>query len=1823
MGDLVFNDDELQRNNPLWNPDEWIGCNQIYHDIPEYVSREATRARSIPEEVLSTLPSESLSPAGFFSSATLPVWDTVYDACDLPEADVDFDATQPSFLPEKSTDWPLLPSKTIQRLDAKFGQAWLDGMKSIRDARDPESVRYLPVWAISYAASLRQMSRCWDRWRAAIFWSSEERDDEEPDESMWRTRTLDLLSSIVGWMGRVGCGLQDLAYENLAQVLGENMLQDSVVDALVQDINKRLGARDGATNNYVLADTFFATCMSEGAATASGHAGHQLIAKYKRLLTSPSRPRYLGFPLHSPPLHWATCQIDLVEAHVRFADSLRRRRPKDLFDELQDWLTRDIGIQNVKITDDLPCGRQRDSVNCGIISANTLAHAVLGDALWDPREARTYRFKAFCTIATMILHSQEREISDQPLIEFAADSQKHLAVAPATDADVEMLANPSSPPAGVTEEQIAVLIDTINNSTETVTRKRSRKGDPSDSDDDDKPAKKRTKTVKAATASRMPVPTKKVKAPLEQSSKSERKPTIPEYVQLEILDSMRTGGQGHSSKHDRLVGILVKHGLFRGNEVKMETLRKECQRDGGDQNPGLDINNPKQVICSRCLKAVQLKAVYEAGRFREHWAKGCKKAPTQNKSITGFFASKSFKAVDIPPKPPKPTQFEKHCPGLTGAMHPRIEYYIDNCPATGAGAREINVYVQQLFESRGIESIRDPKLTKEERVLAYHYQALDRDWRIETSPHRSSVVAVRCCIIFTVYREADLVDDTIVCPACWAVYLRKEFRTAINRKRGKTHMQLKCTPKIYSNPIQSRLMAQYQGLEELLADRSPSGVFLRFARGVALGHYKDFKVFLGLVETMVMATERRIRGVGMQNFKYPTEFREFGALIRLMSPRTYRTMERSIQQKKTQRPRFPLGITAQSFEALARYCQDYGYPSEYPLCFSVDDTKLFPAMQPLYDGSQKAWYLVGLPGEQQLKVTSADELEKLMDIKHTPAPKLRLWVVQIPYPGVPPLAFAVLPIASQIKGPELAKHQLRAMDGLVEHKFRFISNVADGAAVERDCQARVAAASKTTIFQIAPPSHINPPLITVPLYNYKGNIFINTQDAPHARKTGRNNFFSGARGLVLGDFVAHYKQLYNMAKNVPDPTLYDRDVIHADKQDDNAAHRVFSAATLKGLADDVGENMGLIVLAFVIGDLVDAYESRTMAHVERAKVVIRARLFFDTWKLFLRKMGYSLSRYYVSHAADKIFDLLIDGLLGLIVIHRDHLVKADIPLLPWKHESMGNERVFAALRDIFPEMSLFQTIVALPHLRATMAAARQAAFSQSGFKKVANGYSLFDVSDDKSINFASLATFPTDADLTLAYGEAYEENDMLWSLLNVNIRCLVDAPTVASIAAPVSDAESPEHVGEDDEMNDTELPEVNATGPTAEVAAVAQATVVDLGIGDELDRALHAVQDVCGLRKSEEGEVDAVAYAAASLVVDNLAKIDDLPELEDPAQLEQCRKDIAKLIKMTPESVTSLLKDLKASFGPSSGPPTIVGTGSTSSLLDVTASDLLPLVAIRERHQTEHARKGVRNYQPPHWHAQTQLASDSAALAPATDDIQKKDKSKSEPTERRLLAQRLQAVMRSADARKATTGLNRKAITERPEGAPQEDAKSTGNAANAALAAKDRADDTKVAEADITHLTPLEAGNFVFIIEKTEILLANVLSIYSKGGGKAGRHDWVPQVPGIGKISYILAQTFEHSGGRSFRRIHRASSMLGVSRFAHLPSGSILVRIPDLVKLTPVMAEVSRTTAVLFKNLQDERSGLVQMVTTLNTVQKKGKGNINIMDVEEEGGVED
>ncbi|KAJ7734200.1 hypothetical protein DFH07DRAFT_754450, partial [Mycena maculata] len=784
--------------------------------------------------------------------------------------------------------------------------------------------------------------------------------------------------------------------------------------------------------------------------------------------------------------------------------------------------------------------------------------------------------------------------------------------------------------------------------------------------------------------------------------------------------------------------------------------------------------------------------------------------------------------------------------------------------------------------------------------------------------------------------------------------------------------------------------------------------------------------------------------------------------------------------------------------------------------------------------------------------------------------QLRLWAAAIPFPGIPPLALTILPISSTIKAPQLVVHQLALLNGLIDRDYRFISNVADGAAVERDCQGQVAAKTIKISHLIRPPAHLlDEPSLTVPLYNLRGNVFINMQDAPHARKTGRNNIFSGARGLVLGDYPVYYKQLRNLAVAVEDPPLYERDVIHADKQDDRAALRVFSAATLQKLTENTEGSMGLIVFLFVIGELIDAYESRTMMHATRAKAALRARLFFTTWKLFLRKQGYSLGRNYISAAADAIYDMLIDGLLGIILIHRDHLSKSNVPLLPWKHESMGNERIFVALRDLFPDMSLAQVMFALPHIRES-----------------ARGYSFSDTSDDKTICFVHLATFPSDDELTALYGEAIEENNTLWSLLNVNIYNLTVAPTVELTAAPINQSDNPDHLSEEEDEG---------------------AAIVDLCIRDELQEALVAVEDVVRLLRSEENEIDACAYAAAALVVDNLMSIDNLPQLDDPAQLELCRQDVARILKSAPKTVATLISGLQTSFGGSSKPP---------------------LVLIRQQNQTEDAHKGVRSFK---------AGAATSMVLPADQTSKKKAV---EPTQKQILARRIQAVIRDANIRKATTGLNRKARTEQPEdGAVATNTQKTtaGNAANAAAAAEVRASEatkrrgnvfkdlrckSDVSSAGIGPLTPLGENDFLFVIEAGTILLARVITLYSKGAGKGGKHDYVSSVDNVGRVSYAFVQTYAHRTGRMYQRLHSASAILNISQFAHLPAGSLLFRIPDQVHLKDSVVTVSSAMALKYKEFQSEQKGLVAGVTTLNTVQRCGKSNINVVDLEEENDVD-
>lgn len=405
MDELVAIDNsDLLKPNPRWNPDEWIGCGKSFQNIPDFVAIEALRTISVPPNIQASLPPKDLNPAEFFAKWSLPHWDTNADSADDVSflGVIGFDATAPSDIPSIPFEETLLPLAAINQLANAFGQAWFDGMLSIRDARKPNHVRYYDFWYLTYARELRAAARSYYSWSSVMDWVSVERDVEEPGEVQWREKALGLLSSIPGWTGDVGCKLFGLTYEDLADVLGENQLTGGVLDALMLEIGQRHKQNTAQGSSIIIAEEFFATCLAAGATAQTDHFGATIVRKYENLLKSSPRPARLALLVHAPG-HWLACCVNITKGHIQFGDGFRWNPPKELSKGLKQFLERTTGKSSAVITKDLPCGAQKDVVNCGIIAVNVLAHELVGDPLWESFQARTYRYQAFCTITSMIL----------------------------------------------------------------------------------------------------------------------------------------------------------------------------------------------------------------------------------------------------------------------------------------------------------------------------------------------------------------------------------------------------------------------------------------------------------------------------------------------------------------------------------------------------------------------------------------------------------------------------------------------------------------------------------------------------------------------------------------------------------------------------------------------------------------------------------------------------------------------------------------------------------------------------------------------------------------------------------------------------------------------------------------------------------------------------------------------------------------------------------------------------------------------------------------------------------------------------------------------------------------------------------------------------------------------------------------------------------------------------------------------------------------------------------------------------------------------------
>jgi len=314
------------------------------------------------------------------------------------------------------------------------------------------------------------------------------------------------------------------------------------------------------------------------------------------------------------------------------------------------------------------------------------------------------------------------------------------------------------------------------------------------------------------------------------------------------------------------------------------------------------------------------------------------------------------------------------------------------------------------------------------------------------------------------------------------------------------------------------------------------------------------------------------------------------------------------------------------------------------------------------------------------------------------------------------------------------------------------------------------------------------------------------QDSKHAAKTARNNVTTGAKLLVLGNYIAMYSQVRKpaLARNGP---LYKRDVEKVDRQDDNAACRLLSCATLRWLkvhhdADPANEEIcGLIVFLFLMGEAVDAYQNRSLPHIEQVKMVLRLHFFLESWESFLERAGYTKSTNFISLQFRDILRYLVFGLIQLIIVYRDNY-RSRYPLLPWLHSTEVCEHVFGVLQSLVKDFTMLDFFNLVPKLFLRLRLFTQSTAHASG-KETASGYA-HTFSDCRGIDLSALSAFPTDDQINRAAKDAYDEAENLIFILGISPDLLTDLPATVPPWTPptneddVDEDEYDEFAGEDD-----------------------------------------------------------------------------------------------------------------------------------------------------------------------------------------------------------------------------------------------------------------------------------------------------------------------------------------------------------------------------------------------------------------------------------------
>lgn len=431
----------------------------------------------------------------------------------------------------------------------------------------------------------------------------------------------------------------------------------------------------------------------------------------------------------------------------------------------------------------------------------------------------------------------------------------------------------------------------------------------------------------------------------------------------------------------------------------------------------------------------------------------------------------------------------------------------------------------------------------------------------------------------------------------------------------------------------------------------------------------------------------------------------------------------------------------------------------------------------------------------------------------------------IPLPKVPPKLIATMAIRSSVDRNELMAWHNEIENQLARCGLHYISYNVDGVAIERGLGHELhndAVKSQATRKWTFKHPRVGAPALTLEapiLANGKPRVV--STDGKHAKKNGRGSATSGARVLALGNYLVHYGQLADLARSEDTPLLK-ADIIGVDKQDDRAGARLFSAAVIEHISRTQPNEVGLAVYLFIIGEIVDAQQNRCLPHSERIKMLWRGRFFLESWRQHvLSHPHYSVNTHFITRELYDILIIFINGMLLLILTHRDYF--PDVPLLLWLHSTEVCEHFFGCARKIQMHFTVVEWILMIPKLVLLMMGEMKSKGSQASASRDRSGYfhSWFNV---KGLDPKNLASFPSNDEIEALARTAYIESNRLCDIVGIETAETASLEALAPrLAESLVDLESSTPISETTRQHtDKSTPDVDTLLATDAVDDIAE-----------------------------------------------------------------------------------------------------------------------------------------------------------------------------------------------------------------------------------------------------------------------------------------------------------------------------------------------------------------------------------------------------------------